>query len=201
MPISQKIQGGFVATLTAISVPLMILNLFGGIISGIWLAILGEWGKIFRGIFFVVAASSIAIPIALIPSLIFTAPMAMAMNRGKKVLEILFASLSFLYKNALITIWCIWVMWFFVRSANESSLIPLLIWSYGVATDPWMWLAQKDHNEFAIFSTLFAEAAYIIGMVLFFLGATLGTIAVVFGAIMLIGGVIQIFLSLEQEVR
>jgi hypothetical protein len=31
---------------TAFSIPLIILNMLGGIVSGIWLAVLGEWGDI-----------------------------------------------------------------------------------------------------------------------------------------------------------
>lgn len=30
--------------------PIMLLNVFGGIVSGIWLAILGQWGSIGVGI-------------------------------------------------------------------------------------------------------------------------------------------------------
>ena len=29
--------------ITALSIPFMILNMSGGVVSGIWLAILGEW--------------------------------------------------------------------------------------------------------------------------------------------------------------
>lgn len=75
MAISEKIQNSFVTTLAALSVPIMILNLLGGIISGIWLAILGEWGEIIRGIIFMVV-SGIAISFALMPSLLFAAPAA-----------------------------------------------------------------------------------------------------------------------------
>ena len=56
MSVSEKLQTGAVATITALTVPIMLLNLLGGIVSGIWLAILGEWGEIFRGILFMVVA-------------------------------------------------------------------------------------------------------------------------------------------------
>ena len=204
MAISEKMQTGFVATLTALSVPIMILNLLGGIISGIWLAILGEWGEIFRGILFMVV-SSFAISIALMPSLLFAAPAAMAIEKGKKLLGMFFGSLSILYTIVLITVWCVWIMWLFVSSATDSSLIPLLIWSYGVALAPWMFLAQKDQqgggNEYSIFTTFFAQISYILGMILFFLGATLGTIAFIFGAIMLAGGILQVFIAFGGEIK
>jgi len=201
---SEKIQNGFVATFTTLTVPIMILNLLGGIISGIWLAILGEWGEIIRGILFMVVAG-FAISIALMPSLLFAGPAAIAIEKGKKLLGMFLGSLSVLYTIALMTIWCIWIMWLFVSSANESSLIPLLIWSYGVALAPWMWLAQKDQqgggNEFSLFSIFFAQISYIIGMILFFFGATLGTIAVIFGAIMLIGATLQVIIAFGGEVK
>ena len=40
----------FVRLMTVMAVPLGILNIFGGVVSGIWLAILGEWGIIGYGI-------------------------------------------------------------------------------------------------------------------------------------------------------
>jgi len=204
MAISEKIQNGFVATFTALAVPIMILNLLGGIISGIWLAILGEWGEIIRGILFMVVAG-FAISIVLMPSLLFAAPAVMAIEKGKKLLGIFLGSLSVLYTIALMTIWCIWIMWLFVSSASEGSLIPLLIWSYGVALAPWMWLAQEDQqgggNEFSLFSIFFAQASYILGMILFLFGATFGTIAIIFGTIMLIGATLQVVIVFGGEVK
>lgn len=201
---SQKIQIGFVATLTALTVPIMILNLLGGIISGIWLAILGEWGEIFRGVLIMVVGG-FAISIALIPSWLFAAPAAMAIEKGKKLLGMFFGSLSILYTIVLITIWCMWVLGLFVSSANESSLIPLLIWSYGVALAPWMYLSQKDQegggNEYSIFTTFFAQTAYILGMILFFLGTTLGAITIIFGIIMLTGGILQVIIAFGGEIK
>ncbi len=86
-------------------------------------------------------------------------------------------------------------MWLFVSSATESSIIPLLIWSYGVAFAPWVFFARKDHqlsvNKFAIFSTFFAQVYYIIAMILFFLGVLLGTIAITFGVIMLVVAILR----------
>jgi hypothetical protein len=84
----------------------MLLNLLGGIISGIWLVILGEWSEIFRGILFMVV-SGFVISIALMPSLLFAAPAALAIQEGKKLLGMFFGSLSVMYTFALMTIWCI----------------------------------------------------------------------------------------------
>lgn len=204
MKLSEKLQMGLVTALSTIAVPIMILNLLGGIISGIWLVILGEWDEIIRGIIFIVV-SGFVISFALMPGLLFAGPAAMAMERGKKILGVFLGSFSILYTVALISIWCIWIMWLFVSSAPESSLIPLLIWSYGVALAPWMWLAQEDQrgggNEFSILTTLFAQVAYIFGMIIFFFGATFGTIAITFGIIMLIGAALQIIIAFGEEIK
>jgi hypothetical protein len=40
----------FLALIVVLSAPLWFLNMFGGIISGVWLAILGEWGSIGYGV-------------------------------------------------------------------------------------------------------------------------------------------------------
>ncbi len=204
MVISEKLQKGFGATLISLTVPIMILNIFGGIVSGIWLAILGEWGEIIQGIGLIVF-SGLLISFALMPGLLFAGPAIIAMERGKKILGTFLGFLSVLYTYALITIWSIWIMRLFVSSSTESSIIPLLIWSYGVALAPWMWLAQKDQqaggNEFSIFATFFAQISYILAMIMFFLGATLSTIAMTFAVIMLIAAILQMIIAFGGEIR
>ncbi len=201
MAVSEKLQASFLGTLTVLSVPIMLLNLLGGIVSGIWLAFLGEWGEIGRGLFFMIFAGFF-IGFALMPGLLFAAPAAMAMEKGRKILGMFFGSLSVLYTVIFITIWCLWVMWLFMSSATNESLIPMLIWSYGVALAPLMWLAQKDQegggNEFSIFTTFFAQVSYILAMILFLAGATLGAIGLVFGAIMLVGAALQISIAFKS---
>ena len=202
MSISRKIESSFIAIISGLSIPIVFLNLLGGIISGVWLAILGEWGEIIRGLGFLVV-SGFAISFALMPGLLLAAPGLIAIKKGKKVLGTLLASINIFYTFGLITMWCVWVLWLFVDSATKSSLIPLLIWSYGVAVGPWMWLAQKDQegggNDFSIMSTFFAEVSYIIAMIMYFIGATIETIALVFGAIMFCAAIFQIFIALLDQ--
>jgi hypothetical protein len=190
-----KLTSGFVGSLTILSVPIMILNLLGGIISGIWLAILGEWGEIGSGII-LSFLSAFLIPVALIPGMIFAVPSAIAISKGRRIIGSFLGFLSILYTVVLITIWCIWIMWIFVKSENSSALIPLLIWSYGVAITPWMWLTRKDQeggsgNSYSVFTTLFAQVAYIVGIVMFLTGATLGSIALIFSIIMIVNALLQ----------
>jgi len=196
----------FIKVLTAImaglAAPLMILNFFGGIVSGIWLAILGDWHVIIQGVIFLIF-SSFAISFALMPSLLFAAPAALAIQKGKNVLGIILSVPALLYTVALITAWCLWVFWLFSSSADGHNLIPLLIWSYGVAISPWSWLAQKESQggggEAAIFVTFFAEIACVATIILFLFGINLTTIGVIFASIMVIGEILQLSLLFLQS--
>jgi hypothetical protein len=53
------------------------------------------------------------------------------------------------------------VFWLFLSRATPGTLIPLALWSYGVASGPWTYLSAKDQqaggNEFSIMSTMFIQ--------------------------------------------
>src|SRR5882724_8073166 len=140
MSISEKTKVSFMTTVMALTIPIMILNLVGGITSGIWLAVLGLWGELFRGILLMVV-SSFLISVALLPPLLLIVPVTKAIEKGRKNLSMFLGSISILYTSGLMTAWCLWIIWLFTNSATNSSIIPLLIWSYGVALMPWIWLS------------------------------------------------------------
>lgn len=185
--------------ITALSVPLMILNILGDVVSGIWLAFLGEWGAIGRGILFFVVSTWL-LGFALMPSLLLTAPAAYYAERGKTFGLVCFGALSSLYILALITIWCCSILFLFLKDATASSLIPRLIWSYGVATGPWVYMASKDQGPagegFAsTLATFLAELAYLVIMLLvIFTPITLLGAIKVFGGFMLVDLVVELSL-------
>jgi hypothetical protein len=181
--------------ITALSIPLMILNLLGGIVAGIWLALLGEWGTIGYGIaaFFM---SSFALSIILMPSMLLAAPAAYYAERGNTFGLLCFGSLSSLYTIGVITAWCCGVLFFFVKEATQASLIPTLIWSYGVATGPWAYMASKEQQGGSGFAstiaTFLAELAYAVIILLILLTSITGAQAIkTFAGFMVVGLVIQ----------
>lgn len=182
--------------ITALSFPLMLLNVFGGIISGIWLAVLHDWTTLGIGIgsFFI---SSFVLGIILMPSLLLAAPAAYCAEKGKTAGLVFFGALSSLYVLALITIWCCGVLFALMRDATHANFIPRLIWSYGVATGPWGYMASKDqgengHDFGSTFAVFLAELAYLVLMVIItFFGITLFGGLKVFGAFMLVGFFVQ----------
>lgn len=184
------------AIITALSVPLIILNMLGAIVSGIWLAVLGQWRPLGFGVlsFFV---SSFLLSFAIMPAILLVASAAWLAEKGKIVGVVFFGTLSSLYNLALVTVWCCGVLYFFVRDASDGTLIPRLIWSYGVATGPWSYFASQERGDgsegFAsTIAVFFAQLAYLVIMLLvLFTTITLLGAFQVFASFMLVGLIVQ----------
>jgi hypothetical protein len=81
-----------VGLISALSIPLMLLNMLGGIVSGIWLAILGEWGAVGAGVLGLFVSTSL-LGFALMPGLLFAVPAAYCLEKGKTIGLVFFAAL------------------------------------------------------------------------------------------------------------
>lgn len=182
--------------------PLIILNALGGLISGIWLAVLGMWDIIWFGIISLFISHFI-IAFALMPAMLFLAPAAYFLTKKNlfaTAIGWLLMSLSLFYTFGLITIWCVGILYNFTKMATPASIIPLLIWSYGVALGPWMFLAAKEQQsgdgEGSIFPVFFAEISYIVSiLMILFLEITLRDVLIVFAIIMGVAMVIQLVIA------
>jgi len=131
------------ALMTLILVPLIILNLAGWLVSGIWLAMLGEWSVIGVGIFYMVA-SPLALSLALMPGLIFAAPGAALMDRGHFFFGGLIALPSLVWTYLVLGASCVLVVAYTTAAWDGRPMLPYVLWAYAVAVTPWSFLAQKD---------------------------------------------------------
>lgn len=189
----------FTKLITLFSVPLMVINLLGGVVSFIWLAVLGEWSIIGYGIAGLVI-SSLCIGIAMMPGLLLAAPSIAFYEKGNKFGFYVFSFLSTLYTVAVLCVWCLGVLYFFTKLADSSSFIPVLLWSYGVATGPIASMAQKEQNEYAFISTFFAQISYIaVMLIVIFSRVSLLDVSIVFGIIMSIGLIFQFAIANQIE--
>jgi len=189
--------------ITALSIPLMILNMLGGIVSGIWLGVLGEWRIIGAGVlvFFV---STGLLGFALMPSLLLAAPAAYCAERGKTAGLVIFGALSSVYIMGLITAWCCGVLFLFVKDASAGSLIPRLLWSYGLATGPWAYMASKDaqggEGFASMLATFLAQLAYVtIILLVIFTPVTIVQAVKVFAGFMAVGLVVHMTLAVLAQ--
>jgi hypothetical protein len=183
----------------ALSIPLIFINMLGGIVSGIWLAIIGEWGTIGWGFAFLFGGA-LAISLAMMPGLMLAAPLMYFEKKGSQLGFYFFGFLMSLYTVLVIAAWCCVVLMFFAKRADSASIIPTLLWSYGAATGPLAYMAQKEQNEYAGISTFFAQFAYLTVVVtLMFTRLSVVDAFIMIGAIMGVGLIFQTKLALDME--
>lgn len=192
------------ALFAALGIPFAILNMLGGIVSGIWLAILGDWGSIGYG-FLAMIVSSFVLGIALMPMLLLAGPSVYFAEKGIMFLFYVFAFLSSIYVVVVMTAWCGAVMYFYAERATSETWIPILIWSYGVALGPWQWMAQKDAQggggEASIATTFFAQIGYVVMILMaMFMRVTILDVLSVFVVIMLVGVIFQFAVNIQAMV-
>ncbi len=175
------------AIVAAFAMPLMLLNLLGGIISGLWLAILGEWNPLLIGVLGCIV-SPFLLGIVLIPNLLLAAPAILLIERNKNFSAMILFLLSQIYIYSVVVVWCLMVFYFFISKANYETFWPLLIWSYGVATGPWSYFAQKDNGNASFITTFFAQFSYfVMGICAVFYRPYLDDCFVIFSALMCLG--------------
>jgi hypothetical protein len=133
----------------------------------------------------------------MMPGLIFAAPALMLAQKGKLVLAFPLMLLSQLYTYLVVTAWCIFVFIFFMSHSSSNLFWPLLIWSYGVALGPLMYMVQRENmtgnSDGAWMTTFFAQLAYVaMALTAAFAHVSWLDLAMVFGGFMLLGMVIQL---------
>jgi hypothetical protein len=186
--------------------PLMILNMLGGVVAGIWLIVLGNWLALAIGMAIAFLGNWV-INIALMPSmLLFGGPATALQNSGKRVGALFFGCLNLLYIAALITFWCVGTLALLSALAKNYSVVAFTLFSYGCATAPWAYLAQKDQqsggNEYSNTSVLFAEVAFIgIGLFNILGQPSFGALLGVFAGFMALAVVLEIIMAVHQSNR
>lgn len=136
----------FGALIAAIMIPLMLLNAFGGIIAGIWLAILGEWSAIFLGIA-ILFIGSFVVALLLAPGMGLAGVGAMALERGNKLAGWFFLLLASPWTYIVIIVWEIVIFNMFGKRVTPDNVIPMWLWSYGAATGVWSYMASKERQN------------------------------------------------------
>ena len=185
-----------------VMIPLVVLNFAGGIVAGIWLAFLGEWGIIGWGVaslFF----STWLLNIAFMPGLLLVAP-GIVLGQRSKTVFVAFAFLGAAYQAAVITAWCMGVLYFFMQRAHSSSaFIPIVLWSYGVATGPLSYMAAREARggggDAAAISSFFAQIGFVVTVIAgAIFNMTFLNMAYLFGAFMAVGVLGQLAFAVEK---
>ncbi|HWA28857.1 MAG TPA: hypothetical protein VG734_24615 [Lacunisphaera sp.] len=150
-----------VAIIVTLSVPLMLLNVLGGLVSGIWLAILGKWSAIFAGLVGMLG-SVMLLGFAMMPGILLMVPAAKFAAKENYLGMYVFALGGSAYLFSLIAFWCTCVMWYFMQKATDGGAVPLMIWSYGIALGPLGYMASKEvEDNSSGLVVFFAAIAYV----------------------------------------
>lgn len=175
----------------------LLFEILGGVVSGVWLAVLGEWGAIGYGLAAMIG-SHVLVGLVLMPSLLLAVPGRHFEHRNMIVAVNVVRFLARLYFVGVVAVWCATVFAFFMMKANSGSIVPMLVWSFGVATGPWTFTVIKasqegDDDVEGIAAAFFSQMGYLVmlAMVLGF-RATPAHALVVFGAVMLVSLIFQV---------
>ena len=160
-----------------------------GVVSGIWLIVVGDWWRLVFGVGFMFL-SSLIIMIVPMPALIFSIPAIKYLDQGKKFLGMFFLSLSNIVLALSISALSILVLWFMVKNVSEN-LIPILMWSYVVAMTPWASAVGKEQERgdtasSSLIATYFQMLAYIVGAIIFYFRHSILEVVYIFAVVMLI---------------
>ncbi len=160
------------AIIQVLAIPILIVNMFGGLIAGIWLAFLGQWRLILLGVL-LLFTSHFYLSILMLPGLII-APISARLYEKKNPLAYLFIFFSQFYTNLLIIGWCLLSLSVCMHSYDGSSklgLVPYVLWSWGMALGPWQFFYSKEqNNEFTGLTMFCATIFYLLLIVSIFIG-------------------------------
>jgi hypothetical protein len=168
-----KIEKTFEIFTAILGLPVVIiLILTNDIISGIWLAILGEWELIISGILFAFFIPYF-LSVLMLPRFLL-APLALYFYEKKNLLlGFIFGFINLVYVNILIVCTCIFAFLYvsdFYNGNISVNYIPYLSWSYGIGLGPWFFIGSKERdNVFVMFTLYISFLLYTIFLISIFI--------------------------------
>lgn len=185
----------FSGLITALSAPILILSILGGIVGAIWLMVAGEWPLFIGGLLYIMFGAMI-IGLLLMPSLLFAAPAAAFAAKRKYTLFFIFGLLGIAYTYGLIAISTYHIV-DIALSFQSAPLWASLLWLYAVVLAPWQYMASKERDNMSTSMTTFFLALGVVALMICIgiFGMTLGQAFPVFVAILIISLVIQLLFT------
>lgn len=185
----------FSGLITTLSVPILILNVLGGIVGGIWLMVAGEWSLFIGGLLYMMFGAMI-IGLLLMPSLLFAAPAAAFAEKRKYTLFFIFGLLGIAYTYGLIAVSTYYIA-DIALSSQSAPLWASLLWLYAVVLAPWQYMASKEQDNTSTGMTTFFLALGVVALMVCIgiFGMTLGQAFPVLVVILVISLVVQLLFT------
>ena len=185
------------AFLAIFTLPIIFLNLLGGIVAGIWLIIIGEWGLVIWAVLFTILSTWI-VSLLLMPGLLLALPLTWAIEKRKYFLLYIFGPLNIVWTYVVMTAWCVISFMYVLNNYESGSIWPYLLLGYTVATGPWTYMASKEGPDAtgSIMGAFFCCLGGIVMMIvtLFSSSVNMLQLLICFGSVMLIAWIVQIII-------
>lgn len=202
---NERVEGALVGALVMATLPLMVINMVGGIVSAIWLLFLGKWALVGWGIVTSIFGVGILRFIVLL-GFVFTRPglALLAREDGLRTFSYPFLFLGLAWTYTVMCVWALGVFIFVTADAYGAEMIPSSIWAYTIATVPWAAMAQRDAqggNDASSTSTIFLQVGCLVAAIVYLLGGALTSMAIAIVGIMIIAFLASISTFIEELVR
>ena len=164
-----------------LSVPVIYLNLFAGIIAFVWLIILGKWFLIVVSI--VALFSHYLLGILMMPATLVQLLAFKAYEKKQVFLCIVGCYLGTLINMFIFFCWVTYVYYFGLSNVtSKSELLPIMLWANGVAIGPIYYMANQEKNSPATVTlTFFTSLGCFFNTILIsFFGFTLLSTSIIF---------------------
>lgn len=139
------------AVVYVLVLPVIVLNMFGGIVGYVWLAILGQWKLIGIGLI-ALFISTMWLGIALAPGLVFSGPGIALITRRHYVTGGLLMLIGEAWTYAGMFVWCAAAFLIGINAWDATPshpIYPFLLWIYATATGPFTYAASRESESLA----------------------------------------------------
>jgi len=164
-----------------LSVPVIYLNLFAGIIAFVWLIILGKWFLIVVSI--VALFSHFLLGILMMPATLVQLLAFKAYEKKQVFLCVVGCYLGTLMNMFIFFCWVTYVYYFGLSNVtSKSELLPIMLWANGVAIGPIYYMANQEKDSPATVTlTFFTSLGCFFNTILIsFFGFTLFSTSIIF---------------------
>jgi hypothetical protein len=191
-------------TIALFTPPLILMNALAGIVSAIWLVVLGQWQIPVYGlvitIIFPYAYAIVTLPLALVFGLGANALQNAKMNKASSGTMLVFNAVS----DAIHFGWVLLVFSFLlsVMEVENLPLLPILLAGYAISTGGLSAMASREqHNEFTMMSTFVLQVVTFLVVVYIFIGLEILTIPTMILAMIVHGVIVHKVFKAENEYR
>lgn len=176
---------------------IIFLNFFSGIISGVWLIVLGMWSQLLLGVFYSFVMP-FAYTIAALPPMLLMPLLLKFSENGNKVMTAILGFINVIYSDLIILFWTYFIFVEFVSEASGAVVIPLVLWGYTTVVAPLGYMAKGEQDSIGTsLGIYFAQISYIALVVLWIVGAADDTVYLVLGGLTLLFALFPTWLTLS----